>query len=128
MKLSTRMIAARLREAAHTLPDLPMNHAEVGVYTLQIGTFKITCRGTRDAVRNVADKYEKGPRSLRAWSGLPPREPLAKPTLRRPANADALLAELLAECGEVEPECECYGINLHDAICPANVAEVTCAA
>lgn len=117
MKL--RVIAARLNEAAARAPacvhvTAVWRNARTGKYkadlererecacdtdTLRFGTLVIRCRAGAEHLRAVAAKYERGVRSLRAGSGLPRREPLSRGGLGRPADGDALLRALEAECG-----------------------------
>lgn len=109
-----RIIAARLAEAAAIAPECEPTYTG-GRYAVRtgckcaevaftFGTLTVRCRGGRDHIAAVAAKYEKGTRALRAWSGLPARELPGKVSLRRPINADALLAALEAELGEPAAE------------------------
>jgi hypothetical protein len=112
MKL--RDIAARLREAAATLEPRPIRAAYQNAsmaaaaarvlaepaprVAFKFGTLVITCDAYRESVADVAAKYERGFRRHTA------ADKLSRPTLRRPPNADAMLAALAAECGEtLEP-------------------------
>lgn len=115
MKL--REIAARLNEVAARAPACvhvtPVwLSATLGKYKVdraratecacesdvfRFGTLVIRCRAGAEHIRAIADKYAKGPRALRAGSGLPARELPGRPTLRRPKDADAMLAALEAE-------------------------------
>lgn len=62
--------------------------------TFRFGTLRIHCLAYQEAILRVAEKYRKG---LHAKSTS---HKARMPTLHRPKDADARLAELLAECGE----------------------------
>ena len=95
-----REIAARLRTLSHTLPACSHYHGgdrcrcEGLIEVFRDGAFVIRCRAGAEHVRGLAEKYDRGTASLRAWQNLPARNLPGKPSLRRPPNADALLAAL----------------------------------
>jgi hypothetical protein len=96
-----REIAARLAEAAAAMPDLDAD--EIGTVSFRFGTLKITCRATADAVRAIAEKYRKGARCNfhgygRCRTVFNPR----KPSLKRPPDADMILAALAVELYDPE--------------------------
>ena len=90
-----RVMGAMLAAAAAQLPDIEtlpaMEPAE-----FHFGSFIVRCAPTRNAAQVVAAKLAKGFRRHNA------ADKLSRPTLRRPADAEARLAALLAECGAVE--------------------------
>jgi len=61
---------------------------------IRIGTLTIRCRACRPAVMAVAAKYRRGVWSL--YTGALP----VRPSMRRPKDSDAVLAQLAAECGD----------------------------
>jgi hypothetical protein len=93
--IKPREIAARLREAAAT--------ATIDVQgwdrrrEFRFGTLVIRCADHAEAIRKVADKYERGFR-------IPSSSyKLGRPSLRRPANADELLRALEEELASPLP-------------------------
>ena len=95
MKL--REIAARLAEAAATLPDVnpdTLKYRDGNTIEFRFGTLVIRCLRCQASVRAVATKYERGVVSLRAGQRLPSRNLPGKASLRRPADAEAMLAAL----------------------------------
>lgn len=110
MKL--REIAARLREAAAYAPPCDGGEAvrsKAGDWSIEcncdrerlqefkFGTLVIRCRAGAAHIFAVAEKYEKGLRG-RGFQ-LAPAWP-TRPSLKRPAQGEYLLKELLKECGE----------------------------
>ena len=83
--VKTRVIAALLAQAIHAFPDDAPDDVRA---TFKFGTLTIRCHASASAVRAVAEKYRKGFNRHSAC------DKLSKPSLRRPPNADALLAAL----------------------------------
>ena len=92
--VKTRVIAAYLAQAIHAFPDDAPDDARV---TFKFGTLTIRCHASAPAVRMVAEKYRKGFHRHAA------ADKLSKPSLRRPVNADALLAALADPEPTLEP-------------------------
>jgi hypothetical protein len=109
MKL--REIAARIAQEASKYPpklDYMRKRGTEGPDTFvsfEFGTLRIKCRAFHEAVQAVAEKYRKGTASLRSRQNLPPATlPKGRHSLKRPPDADKLLAALEAELAEPMPE------------------------
>ena len=86
-----REIAATLRKEAQRWPE---GVESENTYTYAIGTLKITCLASREAILAVADKFERG---THTWRGMHRKRAKSNP-LTRPHDADAQLAALEKEC------------------------------
>ena len=89
-----RVIAALLAQAIHYFPEDAPEGMRV---TFKFGTLTIRCHASAGAVRVVSEKYRKG------FNRHSAADKLSKPSLRRPANADALLAALADPEPALEP-------------------------
>lgn len=87
-KPSPRVVAARLRELAALASE--ESHWLIAV---RIGpTFTVRCMDDRASILACAERFERG------FRRHPVANKLSRPTLRRPLNADAMLAVLESEC------------------------------
>jgi hypothetical protein len=92
-----RTIAAHLRTEAPKYPtEIDYGTSDV-VATFTFGTLKVMCPAYQERILSVAAKYERGYRKPHSVNAR-----LTKPTLRRPPDADALLAALESELGELD--------------------------
>jgi hypothetical protein len=111
-----RDIAGRLREVAATLPYKPIPAAylksDMAAAAARVvaqpapriefhfGTLTVRCDAYAESVRAVAAKYERGTAALRNGMGLPARNLPGKASMRRPPDADAILAALADSTAE----------------------------
>jgi hypothetical protein len=101
--MKTREIAARIATEAAKYPTEIAYVAGTPDAEFRFGTLRIRCPAYQEAVLKVARKYELGLCFYTTHKKRKGAFPLPAHTLRRPPDADALLAALLAECGEVQP-------------------------
>jgi hypothetical protein len=103
MIMKAREIAARIAAQAPEYPtkiNRPDNDSERARFAF--GTLRLSCMANQEAVLAMAHKYERG---LYFHTARTQVHRLSKhPGMKRPPDADALLAALFAECGEeVQP-------------------------